>query len=567
MRHYLLAGLVLLPLFLFVWNRFFFISTGIDDANIFLVYAKNLAEGSGFVYNQGGERVEGFSSILWTLIGALSFRLFGRPEIPLLLLNLIVTLSIGVLGVHFLGPVWGEKKRSAWGPLLFFLLLFSMPTYLFWNTISLMESGIWGLLLLLNFVAVTAWSFAKPAEQITFASLLILLLLTRPESYFWSLLFVTILGTRQLHQHGLLPALKTVAWPALTILLTIGAITLFRLSYFGYPFPNTYYAKVSPSFSYNVAQGGIYLLKYLSSHPLVWIPTFALPLALFTLIKGLFASKEPIAPPLWLPLIGLAGLTLPLLTGGDHFGGFRFYQPIYPFLLLNLFYTMLVILPTFQEWEAVLQGVAKIPDIVKTGIFSIGILGLLLFQANYFNQVDHGFSVDLHLARSGRERGTYFDQLFEQIDYKPSIGIVTAGGAKLTYSGEMVDLLGLNNVAMGHSEGDRRGYKNHAAFSQEVFYELAPEMVVPKLAAADGWTFDAADIQSSLINRVQFRYLFDEPQFLEQYVFVTISSPIPVEADRLRDGETIVAGWARRDFLDRLYAADVWQIREFEYNP
>ena len=41
---------------------------GVDDANIFFVYAKNLAEGHGFVYNAGGERVEGYSSMLWTLI-------------------------------------------------------------------------------------------------------------------------------------------------------------------------------------------------------------------------------------------------------------------------------------------------------------------------------------------------------------------------------------------------------------------------------------------------------------------------------------------------------------------
>ena len=37
---------------------------GVDDANIFFVYAKNLAEGNGLVYNTGGERVEGFSSLL-----------------------------------------------------------------------------------------------------------------------------------------------------------------------------------------------------------------------------------------------------------------------------------------------------------------------------------------------------------------------------------------------------------------------------------------------------------------------------------------------------------------------
>ena len=58
--------------------------TGIDDANIFFTYASHLADGEGFVYNRGGERVEGFTSLLWTLICAFAFLVRAEPE-PLLL--------------------------------------------------------------------------------------------------------------------------------------------------------------------------------------------------------------------------------------------------------------------------------------------------------------------------------------------------------------------------------------------------------------------------------------------------------------------------------------------------
>jgi len=44
--------------------------TGIDDANIFFTYARNIAAGEGLVYNAGGERVEGFTSLLYTLVCA-----------------------------------------------------------------------------------------------------------------------------------------------------------------------------------------------------------------------------------------------------------------------------------------------------------------------------------------------------------------------------------------------------------------------------------------------------------------------------------------------------------------
>ena len=38
-----------------------------DDAMISMRYAKNFADGHGFVWNPGGERVEGYSNFLWTI--------------------------------------------------------------------------------------------------------------------------------------------------------------------------------------------------------------------------------------------------------------------------------------------------------------------------------------------------------------------------------------------------------------------------------------------------------------------------------------------------------------------
>ena len=53
-----------------------------DDAYISLRYAQNLATGRGLVFNLG-ERVEGFTNPLWTLLAAL-FTALGLPALPLL---------------------------------------------------------------------------------------------------------------------------------------------------------------------------------------------------------------------------------------------------------------------------------------------------------------------------------------------------------------------------------------------------------------------------------------------------------------------------------------------------
>ena len=58
---------------------------GIDDANIFFVYARNFANGNGFVYHPGGERVEGFSSVLWVMICSLGYITTKNPEILIIL--------------------------------------------------------------------------------------------------------------------------------------------------------------------------------------------------------------------------------------------------------------------------------------------------------------------------------------------------------------------------------------------------------------------------------------------------------------------------------------------------
>jgi hypothetical protein len=59
---------------------------GIDDANIYFVYMKNLAK-AGVCMEYSGERVEGFTSLLWTLIGALFYTL-SPTQFPVLLLAL-----------------------------------------------------------------------------------------------------------------------------------------------------------------------------------------------------------------------------------------------------------------------------------------------------------------------------------------------------------------------------------------------------------------------------------------------------------------------------------------------
>jgi hypothetical protein len=84
--------------------------------------------------------------------------------------------------------------------------------------------------------------------------------------------------------------------------------------------------------------------------------------------------------------------------------------------------------------------------------------------------------LEISIAQDMREIGSAFNQVFPA--EKPSVGVIVAGGFALAYDGPVIDLMGLNNVAMAHSPGPRVGFRNHAAFHPDVFFQLAPDIVL-----------------------------------------------------------------------------------------
>ena len=108
---------------------------GIDDANIYFTYMKNFADGLGFVYNQGGERVEGFTSILYTLIGSAIFLFTNNIETVLYIINILAVSYLIFKVSVFIYNLNDRKYNISAITLLLTLLLFVMPGYFFWNPV------------------------------------------------------------------------------------------------------------------------------------------------------------------------------------------------------------------------------------------------------------------------------------------------------------------------------------------------------------------------------------------------------------------------------------------------
>jgi hypothetical protein len=87
--------------------------------------------------------------------------------------------------------------------------------------------------------------------------------------------------------------------------------------------------------------------------------------------------------------------------------------------------------------------------------------------------------MEFHIAKQNREIGNHLNSFFYTIK-KPSIGVVAAGGIKYTYNGYVNDVLGLNNIEVAHTIGDRpiSILKSHRAFNKTVFLKQYPDLFI-----------------------------------------------------------------------------------------
>lgn len=97
----------------FYWLCYSKPQIGTEDANIFMTYMENFSSGYGFIYNKGGEHVEGFTSMLWTLLGAGTMLITDKIEISLLVLSIFFTSLTLLLTSNLLNEILNKNNDSS----------------------------------------------------------------------------------------------------------------------------------------------------------------------------------------------------------------------------------------------------------------------------------------------------------------------------------------------------------------------------------------------------------------------------------------------------------------------
>ncbi|WP_425082774.1 hypothetical protein [Ruegeria profundi] len=431
-------------------------SIGFDDANITQVYARHLAEGHGYVYNIGGERVEGSTSILWTVMNAAMF----LTPYPIMM----ITVTSGLLTVGtmaFTGLITRSIGGSVAAVATSYLLFNLFPGFFSWSIWSLMDISLW-----VFAVTVIVWSLVRLDDpkielfaKVTLVVSSFCLPLVRPEGIALVLgLLLFCLVFRRINRKPL----SVVIGSGLAAITSLIAVTLWRLSYFGYPVPNTFYAKTSSNLSGQIQQGFEYISGFVGNPTTVLLFVFsAIGVMIIQTRSNQYSARFFSILVLYLTIGGFIVYTI---LGGDHFGSYRFMIYLYPLSIPLASIAIVNILKTN-------------PSSFGKVVFLLTIVGYTGIALKVFRETNGYLRNELRIAEIHLDIGNELAELHNL----PSLATIAAGGIKMGYPGMVYDVLGLNWTEMAHSaETSTDVPKNHGSFSSTIFWKANPEIAFPR---------------------------------------------------------------------------------------
>ena len=313
-----------------------------DDAFISFRYARNFINGHGLVWNIGEHPpVEGYTNFLWIITIGLFMKMGFEPVVVSKVLGIFFGLCCIPLLYSCSELVF---QRKSFLNLIAPVILACCGPFAAWSTGGLETQ----MFTFFTLAAAVRYLYEVQHDNITPASAILFVLasLTRPEG-------LLIFGVTCLHcfsQTFLSKknpfCRKTIIW-LLAFLILYGIYFLWRFNYYGFIFPNTYYAKT---------EGGVYQLwrgfRYLKRFILFTNWPILAGLSLFSLFKS---PRSPIA---YLLMLTLSFSAYIVSIGGDFLGMFRFFVPMVPLMAILVQEGII----SFCQWLSRLEY----PQIVKT---------------------------------------------------------------------------------------------------------------------------------------------------------------------------------------------------------
>jgi len=353
-----------------------------DDAFISFRYALNFSRGLGLVFN-AGERVEGYTNFLWTVILSPFIALGLDPVMSSIVLGIVCFCGLLFFLFQYGGqlalPVSVRSSRYVW---IWSLPAVALHEHLQRYATSGLETMFFTFLVTTGSLLVISSMNRENEKRSGLAgfSLLVLACLTRPDGlliYGIASIFAFISQVIVVLRSGLSNEIFARLKSILKITFKFHKLFLFgyipywilRYLYYGLPFPNTFYAKSAYESYYS--QGFFYFWLYIKSY---WI---FLLLPLLIGIRFFFAMRRKAERP---DLSECYALTLVLVwilyviyVGGD-FMFSRFFLPVTPLLILLFERSLRHVAAAFSIDLAHLRYLAIVPAL------------LVFLRVDYFSQ-------------------------------------------------------------------------------------------------------------------------------------------------------------------------------------
>jgi arabinofuranosyltransferase len=472
------ATVLLLARIAYIYNPFL----AVDDAFISFRYAVNLAHGFGLVYNPG-ERVEGYSNFLWTVLMAAG----ARVGMDLSLLAMVISLLSALVTLALLWDwsrrLYARREEAVFMalPALVFAATGSQARYV----VSGMETLFFGCLLM-----AALYALIVKRRPLGAGLLFGLATMTRPEGLMYASLAAgmtllagsdedwTAAANRGAGFWGEPRARRRNLRNAL--LLAGGALLLFvpyfawRYHYYGYPFPNTYYAKAG-GFSVSRLGRGLKVLLEVSG---MWsaFPLWLLAMAgMVTLRRRLTLQVSA----LWV----LVTIAYFVFVGGDFLGFFgpRFLMPIFPLLLLLVAEGLrnaaeLCRRLIDRRRAAAADASRRSRTIAGAALVSVALLAGNALWCSWPADFDR-----LPLLARQMEALKYLGKWLH--DSTPSTAVLATGGAGIVpfYSERYtIDMYGLADEHIGHMKPLAVGFKQvaHEKFDPRYVLDRKPDLLL-----------------------------------------------------------------------------------------
>jgi tetratricopeptide (TPR) repeat protein len=426
-----------------------------DDAFTSLRYAKNLIEGNGLVFNND-DRVEGYTNFSWVLLNVPILIFTQDVETAIQLLSVLFSFLTLIAAFYINKEIFrialqvSEKQVIIMSALPLVMLSVS-PAFIYWG-ISGMETSLFLFLILLMILIVLKRKDDNSLGNI-FVILSVIISLTRPEGllvtailFFHKTIFLSIQQRGSIKQRTLFFIKSRLLRELITYLLIIGIYYSAKTIYYGYPLPNTFYAKTS--FNSEYLTRGIEYFNNFAKHYLSYGIIFLMPIYLFRYKKIRYEIT------ILYSYIIIWTISI-ILIGGDVLPINRFFLPVLPliFLLFVLVIIMLIELMPLLNKLNYWYNIICVTLIIIPVIFYI--------QTSEKMKMHEVRSYETGLVKKMKIYAKWMNDQPRIDDKKPVIAMSTIGAFSFSANAEIIDLVGLTDKYTAHNPLEEEGIDVH----------------------------------------------------------------------------------------------------------